>query len=212
MFYQIPADGGVPERICDDCGRPWDWSPDGTKILFLIEEGRRSRQVALGVFDVATGQKTDYVVSADYSVARARFSPDGRWISFTAINAAGTQHCRHPVQAWRRPPPEPSGSRSHSTGRSCRTKHAGLPTAHGLYYVSDADGFRCIYVQGLDPVTRRAQSGEPVDVYHSHSARRSLMNVRIPLFFELSVTTDRLFFNQGETTGNIWLAEWPAPQ
>lgn len=25
---------------------------------------------------------------------------------------------------------------------------------------------------------------------------------------EISVTRDKLFFNLGETTGNIWMAEW----
>jgi hypothetical protein len=33
------------------------------------------------------------------------------------------------------------------------------------------------------------------------------MNAAIP-FLELSVTADRLFFNLGEVTGNIWMAEW----
>ena len=41
VVYQMATNGGVPEKICGDCGRPWDWSPDGSKILYLIEEGRR---------------------------------------------------------------------------------------------------------------------------------------------------------------------------
>ena len=89
VVYQMSTNGGPPEKLCDDCGRPWDWSPDGSKILYLIEEGRRHANVALGLFDVATRRQTDYIVHPDYSVARARFSPDGRWISFGAVNAAG---------------------------------------------------------------------------------------------------------------------------
>ena len=34
------------------------------------------------------------------------------------------------------------------------------------------------------------------------------MNAGIPLYFELALTADKLFFNLGETTGNIWMAEW----
>lgn len=49
--------------------------------------------------------------------------------------------------------------------------------------------------------------GPPIDVYHSHSARRSLMNAGIP-FLELSLSPDKLVFNLGGTTGNIWMAEW----
>jgi hypothetical protein len=50
--------------------------------------------------------------------------------------------------------------------------------------------------------------GSPVPVYHSHSARQSLMNAGIPLFQELSLTRDQLFFNLGEIVGNIWMVEW----
>ena len=75
-----------------------------------------------------------------------------------------------------------------------------------LYYVSEADGFRCIRARRLDPATKRP-IGQPFDVYHSHSARRSLMNAWFA-WLEISVSPDKLFFNLGEPTGNIWMAEW----
>jgi eukaryotic-like serine/threonine-protein kinase len=81
------------------------------------------------------------------------------------------------------------------------------PGSNVLYYTSEADGFRCVWAQRLDPETKHPV-GRPIDVYHSHSARRSLASAGIPLFWELSLTADTLFFNQGETTGNIWMAEW----
>ena len=31
-IYEIATAGGVPEKLCDGCGRPWDWSPDGRKL------------------------------------------------------------------------------------------------------------------------------------------------------------------------------------
>ena len=206
VVYQLATSGGAPEKICDDCGRPWDWSPDGSKILYLIEEGRRHANVAMGLLDVATRQQTDYVVEPDYSVARARFSPDGRWISFTAFNAAGV----HVVVAPFRPDrplrfEEWISITEHSPIGQDKPRWS--PDGNLLYYTSDADGFRCIRGQRLDPVTKRPV-GPPLDVHHSHNARRSLMNAGIPLFFELSLTPDKLFFNQGETTGNIWMVEW----
>jgi Tol biopolymer transport system component len=36
----VPAGGGVPERVCDDCGLLWDWSSDGRRILFGQETVR----------------------------------------------------------------------------------------------------------------------------------------------------------------------------
>ena len=103
-IYQIATTGGVAERICDDCGRPWDWSPDGSKLLYLIPEGHRQPGLALGLFDVATRQKTVYLDHPDYSLARARFSPDGRWISFAGNPSRGVDRIViAPFQSrWRR--------------------------------------------------------------------------------------------------------------
>jgi WD40 repeat protein len=216
VVYQMTTAGGAAEKICDDCGRPWDWSPDGGKLLYLIVEGRRGPNIALGLLDVAARKQTDYIVSQTYSVARVRFSPDGRWISFSAVNrqptaavAAGT----HVVVAPFRPdaPPREDEWIPITPHRPyAQDKSRWSPDGNLLYYVSDIDGFRCIWAQRLDPATKRP-IGDPLAVHHSHSARRSIMNVGIPLFFELSLTSDRLFFNMSETTGNIWMAEWPSP-
>ena len=209
VFYKIPTSGGVPERICEDCGRPWDWSPDGRKILYLIEEGRRTANVALGLLDVATGRKTDYLVNSTYSVARVRFSPDGHWISFTANNAGGTRLVVAPFR-----PGDPPGEDEWIwiTERQPfpQDKSRWSPDGALLYYVSNADGFRCIWAQRLDPGTKHPV-GQPLAIHHSHGTRRSIRNVGIPLFFELSLTPDKIFFNMSETTGNIWMAEWPTP-
>ena len=64
----------------------------------------------------------------------------------------------------------------------------------------------CIWAQRLDPPTKRPV-GPPLELYHSHSARRSLLNAEIiPL--ELHVAPGRLLFHLGEITGNIWMVEW----
>ena len=71
-----------------------------------------------------------------------------------------------------------------------------------LYYTSDRDGYRCIRAQRLDPKTKRPV-GPPID---SHSARRSLTNAGIE-FLEISLSSDKLVFNLGEITGNVWMAK-----
>ena len=206
VVYQMATNGGPPERICGDCGRPWDWSPDGGKILYLIEEGRRHANVAIGLLDVATRQQRDYLLHPDYSLARVRFAPDGRWISFMAFNAAGAHVVIAPFRS--DAPPRIEEWISITEHRPIgQDKPRWSPDSNLLYYTSDADGFRCIRAQRLDPATKRPV-GPPLDVYHSHSARRSLMNAGIPLYFELALTADKLFFNLGDTTGNIWMAEW----
>ena len=204
-LYQIATTGGPPEKICEDCGRPWDWSPDGRKLLYLIVEGRKQAHTALGLFDVATRQTSDYVVDPEFSVARARFSPDGRWISFGAFNAAGSHVVVVPFQS--HPPRKDQWVSVTEHGPIPLDKPRWSPDGKLIYYTSDVDGFRCIWARRLDPETKRP-IGPPLEIYHSHSIRRSLMNAGIPLFQELSLTADKLFFNLGETTGNIWMAEW----
>ena len=73
-----------------------------------------------------------------------------------------------------------------------------------LYFISDRDGHRCIWVQrlGLD----KHPEGAPRPVYHFHSSRRSLAQGSLG-YLELGVGPGVLIFNQGETTGNIWLLD-----
>jgi hypothetical protein len=90
----------------------------------------------------------------------------------------------------------------------------GIPTQGApLAAPADWNGNTCsVWWKDLDSGKETALTGSPVgqpfDVYHSHDARRSLMNAGTPPFYELSLTADTLLFNLGETTGNIWMAEW----
>jgi hypothetical protein len=73
---------------------------------------------------------------------------------------------------------------------------------HTVYYVSDRDGFVCIWAQQFDPAARK-MIGEPKNVAHFHSGRVSLGAV---FGLELSVAENKLVFNLAEASGNIWLA------
>jgi Tol biopolymer transport system component len=206
-LYEIPSTGGVAERICDQCFRPWDWSPDASKLLFMIPEGHRQPGLALGVFDRATRQTSVYLEHPEYAaLGRARFSPDGRWVAFGAVSRSGLY--RIVIAAFQSSggPPEDQWITVAEEKSAALDKPRWSPNGNLLYYASEADGFRCIRARRLDPATKRPV-GPSFDVYHSHSARRSLMNAWLGSL-EVSVTRDRMFFNLGETTGNIWMAEW----
>ena len=73
-----------------------------------------------------------------------------------------------------------------------------------IYYLSERDGFRCIWGRRLERGTRRPH-GEPFAVRHFHSARYSLTDPRNPGDASLAAARGRLVFTMHETTGNVWL-------
>jgi serine/threonine protein kinase/dipeptidyl aminopeptidase/acylaminoacyl peptidase len=204
VIHEIATSGGVPQRLCQDCGRPWDWSPDGRKLLYLIPEGVRQPGLVVGMVDVATRDKAVYLEHPNYSLARARFSPDGRWVSFTAIGPANMRIVIAPVQDHGAPREDQWITIAEETPVVDKSQWS--PDGNLLYFISEADGYRCIRARRLEPATKRPV-GPPLDIYHSHNARRSLMNPWLGLL-EISVSPDKLFFNLGETTGNTWMLEW----
>ena len=74
-----------------------------------------------------------------------------------------------------------------------------------LFFLSDRDGFRCVWKLPLDPETKQP-AGKPELVRHFHSASRSPMNLGTGAL-EIGVTRDRIVINLGNLTGNIWMAE-----
>jgi Tol biopolymer transport system component len=74
---------------------------------------------------------------------------------------------------------------------------AWAPDGRTLYYLSDRDGFRCIWVQRLDPETKKPL-GEAFAVYHSHNARLSLSNAGHERATGLSAAEDKIVFSQGQ--------------
>jgi hypothetical protein len=76
-----------------------------------------------------------------------------------------------------------------------------------LYFVSERDGFRCIWARRLNPATRQP-SGEAFAVLHFHSARLSLRHLGSRGFLAgLTAGQGALVFSIGELKGNVWLEE-----
>jgi hypothetical protein len=74
-----------------------------------------------------------------------------------------------------------------------------------LYFVSDQDGFRCLWAQRLEPSTKHP-AGPAFAVYHFHHARLSLTGVGLtPAAAGPSVAKDKIVFALGELTGNVWM-------
>jgi len=195
----IDAGGGGPERACDACTVSLtDWSEDGTSILHLRDQPRR-----VALLDVASGHSTDILRHDRHNLYVARFSPDGRWITFLA--QTGPENRRLYVAPFRGETPIPAGEWIPLTdGRFSDDKPCLSPDGNVVYFTSNRDGFMCLWAQRLEPATKHPL-GPAFPVHHFHSTWRSIGNVPLG-WLGLSVARDRIVFSQGERTGNIWMA------
>ena len=192
-IYSIDSRGGVPDKICDDCGAPWHWSPDGKGILYYWTNRRR-----LGLLDVTSGEKIELLKHPNYILAHPSFSPDGRWLSF--VVRTGANRARLAVAPFRRGI-IPESDWIFLTDDSSWIEFSNW-SPHGgrVYFISERDGFRCMWQQPMDPATKRPL-GSPSAVRHFHNARSSLGG--------LAVARDKAVFSIVETTGNLWMSELP---
>jgi Tol biopolymer transport system component len=197
-IYMVNTAGGVPRKICGDCGLPTDWSQDGRHLLF--EPG--SRIPGIGMLDVSTGAAEEIGVHATYKLHGARFSPDGRWVAFHA--ETGPYQRRIFVARL-------IGNTLESqwipvtAGADLDIEPAWSPDGNLLYFISERDGFRCIWAQRLHPDTKTAVD-TPFAVEHFHAGARALLtNFRAnPAQIGLSASTRGIVYALEELRGNIW--------
>ncbi len=197
-IYVKQASGGVAENVCNNCGEPFHWSADGTKILHRYRIGPEPSSI--GVFDLTTGEDLPLLRHPDYHIFGFQISPDGRWIAFHL----NTQIFVVPFQV---EVPQQEKDWIAVTKRDASHAHPRWsPDGNLLYYQSSRDGFMCIWAQHLNPDTKKAEA-EPFGVYHSHSARLALGNISGAQRIWVSVARDKMVFSMGERSGNIWMME-----
>ncbi|HYM11181.1 MAG TPA: hypothetical protein VEU62_10630, partial [Bryobacterales bacterium] len=192
--YAVAFSAGGTERICEDCS-DYDWSHDKKKLLLLGTSGPR-----ISVLDLASRQRVALLDHRSYLLWNPRFSPDDHWVSFSATTVGRGRIFVAPFRDTGLVPEREwiaiaQGPRD--------DKPRWSPDGNILYFVSERDGFRCIWAQRLD--VRKHPAGPAIPVFHAHEARRSLANVG---FGDLSVSVarDKIVFNMSERTGNLWMA------
>jgi Tol biopolymer transport system component len=195
---------GATELIGKRCGPPTDISGDNRKVLF--EPLNPPEDVMM--IDVAAKRISSLVHAdrPDHILYSGRFSPDGQWVAFEAAldkspnkklfispirNGHGLKEAEWiPV----------------TDGLQVDANAVWSPDGNFLYFLSERDGFRCIWAQHLAPVSKRPD-GAAFPVHHFHSARESLARVDRFDLIGLSVARDKLVFSMSELTGNIWMEE-----
>jgi hypothetical protein len=83
------------------------------------------------------------------------------------------------------------------------------PQASLLYFWSNRDGSPCLWGQRLDPATKRP-TGDPLSLQHFHSRGLSWKNLYLGVP-GIAVARDRIVFNLGEHSGNVWMMDFSEP-
>ncbi|MCH7946150.1 MAG: PD40 domain-containing protein [Armatimonadetes bacterium] len=207
LVYKTNFRGGVATKLCEGCGTPTDVSNG-----YLLLEPIGGPQ-AFALIDLASNRITNLIESTrpDQIPFAGRFSPDGRWIAFHATTerpAAARQIFVVPFRGWPDESVASSGDWIPITdGEEMDRQSCWSPDGNLLYFLSDRDGFRCIWAQPLDVGAKRPD-GETKSVLHFHGGRLSLRGVGNQVStIKLSVARDQLVFALGELTGNIWMKD-----
>jgi Tol biopolymer transport system component len=203
----IPAKGGLVQKLRDPGGAVFGWFPDNTLLFY---GRRRGAKATIEMINLATGKVGNYLQSSQFSLFHATLTQDGRWITFVALDGQASplrlEVLIAPFQ--RDAPPKESDWIRVVSDQHWNDKPRWSPDGNRIYFVSDRDGFTCLWTQPLEPETKRAV-GPPLPLYHIHQVRRSILNVGYGLM-DISVAPDKIVFNLGEITGNIWMRQLPA--
>jgi eukaryotic-like serine/threonine-protein kinase len=190
--------GGAPRTVCSKCaGYVSSWTSDGRWLIVNVGPPQ-SAVIHVAAVDVSTGKVAPILDKNRTWFGRT--SPDGRWVSFMDFSVEGKASV---IIA----PFTPGRVSAESTwirvtgGQSVDEESAWSADGRTLYYVTQRDGFRCIYAAGFDPSTKVVTA--PVAVLHMHDSRRRILPTdRNPS--RLDFAAGRLVFPVEEIEANIW--------
>jgi len=179
-------------------------STDGKRILYEPEENED-----VLMYDAASRSTVKLALrpSPDLLLSGSRLSPDGKWVAFHALRNATNS-----AQIWIAPigtilPVPQSEWIAVTDGAKLERDPAWSADGRFLYFISERDGFRCIWARPLNALTKRPM-GEAFPVRHFHSARFSLRHFGSQGYLAgLSAGKGALVFSMGELKGNVWLEE-----
>jgi Tol biopolymer transport system component len=199
--YRMRIDEGQPESICAGCGWPTHVNFDGSAALFeALGDDER-------LLVWSNGGAKPLIGSADPKNRlqnAGRFSPNGRWVAFCA--GARDGNAREIIVVPNAPgrPLRDDEWISISEGQTSDREPAWSPDGRRLFFISDRDGFRCIWARDIDPATGHP-AGPPIAIAHFHHTRELLRGpMPSPGSIGLTATGGALIFTVARSTGNLW--------
>ena len=142
----VTAAGSEPEKVCEGCTRPTDWSSDEKTLLIFA-----GTPYQVNLLDVAAHQQTPLLKHPTDHLLYGHFSPDNRWISFTVRTSPTRAHLAIAPLNGPRPIPESAWITIADVWTEDWANWS--PDGQTLYFPSERDGHRCLWGQRIDPVS-----------------------------------------------------------
>jgi eukaryotic-like serine/threonine-protein kinase len=198
--YRLSVNGGSPERICADCGMLSDIDPDSHFLLF-----EKARPYAGAVFDTRS-RKASVILTHPGGAYLPRLSPDASWVAFQAPGPGPNLSIYVAPFAGQAPIPERKWVRI-TSGDTVDWAPAWSADGRSIYYLSDRDGSRCIWVQRVNGP--EAPSATPTPLKHLHRGAEHIPTAVDPALFRLSATQDRVVLTYVQSTSSLFSARIP---
>jgi len=193
----------TPRSPGSSIGFPSDWSPDGRWILASTHNPPPS---SLGLWPVAAAPHADMAVKVltsdkDHDLWNGRYSPDGRWIAFTAVKRGGSGAIVFVM-------PSAGADRTQWTAltgnRGWSQEPKWSPDGKVVYYYYSDGPFWNIWAVRFDGDAGKPV-GEPFQVTHFDSPSRQLSPDLSNTV--IGVSAKRLVVPMMEQTGSIWMLD-----
>ena len=202
-FVTRPVGGGATAPLPGDLTYVWSW-PSQT---VLFGSGPAGDIVELRVVDPSSGKVRPALADLKQGFyGHGQLSPDGRWAS--AMEWSSADRARIIVFPFRAAPVPPADWVALTEDQSVEEEHVWSPQGDAIYFVSERDGSRCVWMRKLDPATRHPV-GPVMPVLHLHGARRSMISTALRPQ-RIALALNNLFFSVQEQRGNIWKATFRA--
>jgi Tol biopolymer transport system component len=200
QLYAAPVSGGSPRMILGGANKMiWDWSRDNGRLLFSSGDDQ------VHSLDLRSGRDKLFLNKPGISLFQSKFSPDDQWI---AVGGAHPDEGRWqseillvPVEHGTPAPPDRWIAVDHHPN-GWDDKPRWSPGGNLIYFISDRDGYLCLWAQRLESQRKRLM-GTPFPVYHFHNARLSMANLDTGIL-EIGIAKDKIIVGLGELTGNVW--------
>jgi eukaryotic-like serine/threonine-protein kinase len=199
-LFVTEVQSGLTKKVRGGWHQPYDWSSDGKWILSTYESTSEANRIE--AINIETTEDFELVRSAEWQLFSPHFSRDDGWVAFHAARGPKVRRifvtrCQHErannENDWI------AVTDGFAMDREPRWSLDGTL----LYFVSERDGFRCLWAQRLDEVKKRPV-GAAIGLHHFHRSRLANRMADTGQI-GLAVAADRLYLSLEELTGNIWM-------